>query len=64
MFFSSFNLLQSFNYTPYLFYKKRKTVHIRDQFFLYTDPVEVTRGKGWKCKWQITYLPMSCAISV
>ncbi len=28
----SFNLSQSFNYTPYLFYK------IRDQFFLYMDP--------------------------
>ncbi len=32
---SSFNLLQSFNYMPYLFYKK--TVHFRDQFFLYMD---------------------------
>jgi hypothetical protein len=30
---SSFNLSQSFNYTPYLFYQK--TVQIRDQFFLY-----------------------------
>ena len=33
---SSFKLSQSFNYTPYLFYKK--TVQIRDQFFLYMDP--------------------------
>ncbi len=32
---SSFNLSQSFNYTPYLFYKK--TVQIRDRFFLYMD---------------------------
>ncbi len=33
---SSFNLSQSFNYTtPYLFYKK--TVQIRDQFFLCMD---------------------------
>jgi hypothetical protein len=33
---SSFNLSQSFNYAPYLFCKK--TVQLRDQFFLYTDP--------------------------
>jgi hypothetical protein len=33
---SSFNLSQSFNYTLYLFYKK--TVQIREQFFLYMDP--------------------------
>ncbi len=33
---SSFNLSQSFNYTPDLFYQK--TVQIRDQFFLYIDP--------------------------
>ncbi len=33
---SSFNLSQSFNYTPYLFYKK--TVQNRDQLFLYMDP--------------------------
>jgi hypothetical protein len=33
---SSFNLSQSFNYTPYLFYKK--TVQIRDTFCLYMDP--------------------------
>ncbi len=39
---SSFNLLQSFNYTPYLFYKK--TVQIRDKFFLYMDPDE---NIGW-----------------
>ncbi len=31
-----FNLSQSFNYTPYLFYKK--TLQVRDQFFLYMDP--------------------------
>jgi hypothetical protein len=31
---SSFNLLQSFNYTPYLF---NKTVQIRDKFFPYMD---------------------------
>ncbi len=38
---SSFNLSQSFNYTPYLFYKK--TVQIRGQFFLYLDfgPIRV-----------------------
>jgi hypothetical protein len=34
---SSFNLSQSFNSTPYLFLQK--TVQIRDQFFLHTDPV-------------------------
>jgi hypothetical protein len=34
---SSFNHSQSFNYTPFLFYKK--TVQIRDQFFLNMDPV-------------------------
>jgi hypothetical protein len=34
---SSFNLSQSFNYTPYFFYKR--TVQIRDKFFLYLDPV-------------------------
>ncbi len=33
---STFNLSQSFNYTPYLF--NQKTVQIRDQFFLYMDP--------------------------
>ncbi len=33
---SSFNLSQSFNYTPYLFFKK--TVQIKNQFFLYMDP--------------------------
>ncbi len=33
----SFNLWQSFNYAPDLFCKK--TVQIRDQLFLYTDPV-------------------------
>ncbi len=32
---SSFNLSQSIKYMPYLF---KKTVHIRDQFFLYMDP--------------------------
>ncbi len=32
---SSFNLSQSFNYTPYLFYEN--TVQIRDQFFLYMN---------------------------
>jgi hypothetical protein len=31
---SSFNLSPSFNYMPYLFYKKRSK---SDQFFLYTD---------------------------
>ncbi len=31
-----FNLLQSFQYTPYLF---TKMVQIRDKFFLYMDPV-------------------------
>ncbi len=31
---SSFNLSQSFNYTPYLLNKKR----FRDQFFLHMDP--------------------------
>ncbi len=35
MLISSFNLSQSFNYTPYLFYKK--TVLIRDPFCLYLD---------------------------
>ncbi len=39
MFVRSFNLSRSFNYTPYLFYKK--TVQIRDQFFLTIDP-------GWR----------------
>ncbi len=34
---SSFNLSQSFNYTPYLFYKKK--VQNRDQMFLYMDPI-------------------------
>ncbi len=34
---SSFNLSQSFSYTPNLFYKK--TVQFRDLFFLYMDPV-------------------------
>ncbi len=47
---SSFNLLQSFNYTPYLFYKK--TVQIRDQVFLYVGPVQSSNaqccsGESW-----------------
>ncbi len=33
---SCFNLSQSFNYAPYLFFQK--TVQNRDQLFLYTDP--------------------------
>jgi hypothetical protein len=33
---SRFNLLQSFNDTPYLFYKKN--IQIKDQFFLYMGP--------------------------
>jgi hypothetical protein len=33
---NSFNLSQSFNYKPYLFYQK--TVQIRDHFFLYMAP--------------------------
>ncbi len=37
---SSFNLSQSFNYTPYLFYTK--TVQIRDHLFLYVDPENTT----------------------
>jgi hypothetical protein len=37
---TSFNLSQSFNYKPYLFYKKM--VQIRDKFFLYMDP-----GRQW-----------------
>jgi hypothetical protein len=35
MLISSFYLSQSFNYTPHLFYKK--TVQIREPFFLYMD---------------------------
>ncbi len=35
-FVSRFNLLQSFNYAHYLFLQK--TVQIRDQLFVYTDP--------------------------
>ncbi len=38
-----FNLLQSFNYTPYPFYKK--TFQIRDQFFLYMDPADTAPWK-------------------
>jgi hypothetical protein len=34
---SSFNLSQSFDYAIDLFFQK--TVQIRDQLFLYTDPV-------------------------
>ncbi len=37
MLFGSFNLSQSFNYTPYLFLQK--AVQIRDPFFLYMDSV-------------------------
>jgi hypothetical protein len=33
-----FDLLQSFGYTPYLFYKK--TVQIKDEFFLCVDHEE------------------------
>ncbi len=46
---SSFNLSQSFKYTPYLFYKK--TVQIRDQFFLFMDPIWpclLSTDLGWK----------------
>ncbi len=54
---SSFNLSQSINYTPYLFYKK--PVQIRDKFFLYMDLVErlcflkernATRSTAWNTK--------------
>ncbi len=41
MFISGFNISQSVNYTPYLFYKKK--VHIRDQFFLYMDPAGICK---------------------
>ncbi len=40
---SSFNLWQSFNYTPYLFYKKR-LVQNRERFFLYMDPGQWYEG--------------------
>jgi hypothetical protein len=39
---SSFDLSQSFNYTPYLFYKK--TVQIRDTLFLYMDPEDKAKS--------------------
>ncbi len=43
MLINCFNLSQSFNYTPYLFYKK--TVQIRDQFFLYNmDPACIRKS--------------------
>ncbi len=38
MFLSSFNLLQSFNYTPYLFYKKRFKSEI-NSFCIWTQTV-------------------------
>jgi hypothetical protein len=41
---SSFNLSESFNYTPYLF---KKTVQITDPFFLYMDPGE-RKDNQWK----------------
>ncbi len=44
MFFYYFNLSQSFNYTPYLFYK---TVQNRDKLFLYMDPCFFTRRQSW-----------------
>jgi hypothetical protein len=34
------------------------------QTYVEFGDIEVARGKGWKCKREITYLPMSCAISV
>ncbi len=44
---SSFNLSQSFNYTPYLFLQK--TVQIRDQFFLFMDPESRDSRRSWRC---------------
>jgi hypothetical protein len=44
MLISSFNQ-QSFNYAPYLFGKK--PVQIRDQLFLYTDPVLLKSRDFW-----------------
>jgi hypothetical protein len=40
---SSFNLSQSFNYTPYLFLQK--TVQTIDQFFLNMDPAAATESE-------------------
>jgi hypothetical protein len=54
---SSVNLSQSFNYAPYLFCKK--TVHFRDQFFLYADPefstsfskyISLAKPEVWTCR--------------
>ncbi len=47
---SSYNLSQSFNYMTYLFYKK--TVQIRDKFFLFMDPA-----------WAINFVTASQSLS-
>ncbi len=44
---SNFNLSQSFNYTSYLFYKK--TVQIRDQYFMYVNPEKSVFCRLWLC---------------